>query len=409
MNAIERLNIEPVYATESITNFFADLHIHIGSAKGKAVKITASRQLQLRTIIYRDAPRKGLDIVGVVDSGSTLVSAEIEEMLADGDLLELKKGGFIARNGVLLITACEVESREGIHLIVYLPTLKSISDWQTYIRTRVQNMSLSTQRVNASVLDIIKLCNQLDGIFCLAHAFTPHKGAYGMWTDKLASKLGADINHIKVLELGLSADTDMADMLEETRSFTFLSNSDAHSSPNVGREYNLLRMGAKSFQELRFCLAKQDGRMVMANYGMHPRLGKYHRSFCPSCDEIIADEPPISFCPLCGNSKIVMGVFDRIVVIRDYDSPRHPDARPPYFYRIPLKDLPGIGPMTYKKLLEAFPNEIELMEKVSIDDINRVAGGNIAAAIGDMRLDRLGISAGGGGKYGKVKKDYCNQ
>jgi uncharacterized protein (TIGR00375 family) len=207
------------------------------------------------------------------------------------------------------------------------------------------------------------------------------------------------------LELGLSADTEMADMLEETRGFTFLSNSDAHSSPNVGREYNLLRMGAKNFQELRLCLANQGGRMVLGNYGMHPRLGKYHRSYCPSCDKILGDAPPISVCPLCGNSKIVMGVFDRIVVIRDYEVPRHPYARPPYYYRIPLKDLPGIGPMTYNKLLEAFPNEIELIESVPIDHISQAAGGNIAAIIADMRMGRLNISSGGGGKYGKVKRD----
>jgi uncharacterized protein (TIGR00375 family) len=404
MNASNRSDTDTANQAKLLSNFFADLHIHIGSAKGKAVKITASRQLQLRTVIFFDAPRKGLDIVGIVDSGSTLVSAEIEEMLAKGDLEELEKGGFIARNGVLVITACEVESREGVHLIVYLPTVKSIGEWQTYISTRVHNMRLSTQKVDASVLDIIKLCSQLDGIFCFAHAFTPHKGVYGMWTDKLARKLGEDISQIKVLELGLSADTDMADMLEETRGFTFLSNSDAHSSPNVGREYNWLLMGAKNFQELRRCLANQDGRKVMANYGMHPRLGKYHRGFCQFCEKVITDEPPISLCPLCGNSKIVMGVFDRIVLIRDYDSPRHPDSRPPYYYRIPLKDLPGIGPMTYNKLLQAFPNEIELMEKVSIDDISQVAGENIAAIIGDMRLGRLRISAGGGGKYGKVKK-----
>jgi hypothetical protein len=53
-----RLNTELVGDGKLLSNFFADLHIHIGSAQGKAVKITASRQLEIRTIIYRDAPRK---------------------------------------------------------------------------------------------------------------------------------------------------------------------------------------------------------------------------------------------------------------------------------------------------------------------------------------------------------------
>ena len=60
--------------------YYADLHIHIGCAQGKAVKITASRHLTLRKVLFEDAPRKGLDIVGMVDAGSPLVSAEIKSL-----------------------------------------------------------------------------------------------------------------------------------------------------------------------------------------------------------------------------------------------------------------------------------------------------------------------------------------
>ena len=390
-------------ANTAWTKAYADFHIHIGSARGRAVKITASRRMDLRTIIFEDAPRKGLDIVSIVDAGSTLVAFEIEEMLATEELNEVKKGGFMASNGVLLIAACEVESQEGVHLISYLPNLESIKNWQKYLRSRVHNMELSTQRVDASFIDIMKLSLDLEGIFCPAHAFTPHKGIYGMWTDKLVNKIGDDVHNIRALELGLSADTDMADRLQETSSFTYLTNSDAHSSPNIGREFNLLQIKSKNFQELRLCLQNKDGRRVLANYGLHPQLGKYHRTSCPLCGMISEDEPPVSSCTVCGNSKIIMGVYDRIVEIQDYDSAYHPPARPPYNYRIPLKVLPGIGPKTYHNLLQEFPNEIVLMEQTPIDDIRRIAGGKAAAAIDDMRSGRLMISPGGGGKYGKVR------
>ena len=66
---------------------------------GRAVKITASRRLDLRTIIFEDAPRKGLDIVGIVDAGSTLVAFEIEEMLATGELAEVRNGGLLHPTG----------------------------------------------------------------------------------------------------------------------------------------------------------------------------------------------------------------------------------------------------------------------------------------------------------------------
>ncbi len=382
--------------------FTADLHIHIGWAKGKPVKITAARGLTLTSIIYQDAPRKGLDIVGVADSATIPVMSEIEEMVHSGDLTELSQGGFIAANGVLLITGSEVETREGIHVIVYLPGLDSLRIWQRYLSTRVRNMGLSTQKADASVAEMLNVCQGLEGIFCLAHAFTPHKGAYGAWADKLARQMGPSYTDIKVLELGLSSDTYLADTLSETCHFTYLSNSDAHSSMNIGREFNLLHMHDKNFAELFLCLNGLGDRRVAANYGLHPRMGKYHRTYCPLCDHITADEPPVTSCRLCGNPRITMGVFDRIVSIRDYNESRSPVGRPPYYYRIPLKDLPGVGPAAYNKLLQAFANEIKVMEEVPIEAIGMVAGAKIAAVIQSMRSGQLNIGTGGGGKYGKI-------
>lgn len=388
---------------------YGDLHIHIGRSGGKPVKITASKNLDLRSIIFCDAPRKGLDLVGVVDAGSTLVAREIEDMLMDAELAEHPKGGFLAANGVFLIAGCEVESRESIHLIIYLPHMHSIRKFQQFIKSRVSNMTLSTQRVNASARELLNLSFLLDGIFCPAHAFTPHRGAYGMWTDRLASQLGRDLDQIKALELGLSADSAMADTIGECRNFTFLSNSDAHSSGNVGREYNLFRMASVNFEELRYCLENKDGCRVLANYGMDPLLGKYHRSYCPDCQTIASGPDPVMTCKDCNSGKLVPGVYDRIVSIRDYEEPHHPVGRPEYHYRVPLAQLPGVGPKTVDKLGRAFQNEINLIEKAGITDIQKVAGGELAAMIYQMRSGRLEISPGGGGYYGKVKKNNYRQ
>lgn len=388
---------------------YGDLHIHIGRAGDRPVKITASRKLDLKSIIYRDAPCKGLDMVGIVDAGSTLVAAEIEDMLESGKLAEHPRGGMQAVNGVMLIPGCEIESREGIHLIIYLPYMHSVRGLQKFLRSRVKNMTLSTQKADASVLELINLSFLLDGIFCPAHAFTPHRGAYGMWTDSLTRELGRDLNQIKALELGLSADAHMADMIAETRDFTFLSNSDAHSSGNVGREYNLFRMEQMNFEELRYCLENKEGRRLMANYGMDPLLGKYHRSYCPQCSTIANQPAPVFTCGNCGYDKVIMGVYDRIVAIRDYEEPRHPVGRSPYFYRVPLKELPGVGEKTLQKLRTAFANEIDLVEKANINDIEKLVGQEIAAMIHQMRVARLEIKPGGGGRYGTVKKNCYQQ
>jgi len=99
---------------------------------------------------------------------------------------------------------------------------------------------------------------------------------------------------------------------------------------------------------------------------------------------------------------MVMGVYDRIVMIQDAPCSRQPPDRPPYYYRIPLKDLPGIGPVAYRRLLEAFANEIDVMENVPIEDIRRIIGDRPAAAVLAMRSGSLVIKDGGGGHYGRA-------
>lgn len=383
--------------------FFGDLHIHIGSAQGKPVKITASKQLNLRRIIFHDAKIKGLDIVGVVDAGSPLVTDEIKDMLSKGELREHSRGGFLARNGVMLIAGCEIEVREGAHVILYLPYLESLYRYQQYMQKKVRNLNLSTQKSKSSLVELINLSVLLSGFICPAHAFTPHKGIYGMVTDRLTTFLGNNISQVRVLELGLSADTDMADMIAETHQFAFLSNSDAHSPANIGREYNLFSMKELSFTELKLCIEGEEGRKIKANYGMDPKMGKYHRSFCPVCQKIADEPPPVLKCSLCKeDAKLVKGVWDRIHEIKDYDVPHHPVTRPPYRYRVPLKELPGIGAKTIEKLLKFYSSEIEVTEMADKEQIAKIAGLQTAQIIQQMREGRLIILPGGGGHYGKV-------
>lgn len=390
-------------------NIFADLHIHIGRASGRPVKITASRNLTLASLLEDTVPRKGLDLIGIVDAGTIPVQAELEQMVQQGLLRPHSRGGFLAANGVMILAGCEVETREGVHVILYLPDLDSLHKFQKFIGTRVKNRELSTQHCQASIAELLNLNHLLGGVFCPAHAFTPHKGFYGMLSNSFNVYLGRDAKQIRALELGLSSDTDMADTISETRQFTFLSNSDAHSAGNVGREYNLLRMAELSFDEFRKAVYQEDGRRVIANYGMDPLLGKYHRSYCPLCNIITEGEPPVVSCPQCGNTRMVMGVYDRIVQIRDRAEPIHPVGRPPYYYRVPLASLPGVGPRTYQRLLEYLGNEIIVLEKASRNDIARAAGDSTAAIIMQMRAGRLPITPGGGGVYGKVQANNRNQ
>lgn len=383
--------------------YYADLHIHIGRAQGQPVKITASDKMTLANILETGVRDKGLQMLGVVDCGSPLVLRDIEELINQGKLMPARNGDLISEQGDMLLLGVEVESREGVHFIAYLPDMKAVETWQKVMQKKVTNLNLSTQRTSLRAADLIDLTAGLRGIFVAAHAFTPHRGAYGCWVSRLQEGLGQRVNHVMAIELGLSSDTDMADTIRETRGYSFLSNSDAHSLENIGREYNLIRMANLSFSEFRMALTGENGRRIMANFGMHPHLGKYHRSYCPQCKVIAQTNKATFTCDTCGQ-KMIPGVWDRILAIRDFEEPHHPIGRPPYYYRVPLHSIPGLGMKTRIRLRQAFGSDIEIMERADPELMKRIIKPAVVHYIEKMRKNELEIIPGGGGYYGRIKK-----
>jgi len=377
---------------------YADLHVHLGSALGRPVKITASRQLTLDAVV-NGAEQKGLRMVGIVDAGCLGVLAEISDKLAQGEWYELPGGGFKAE-GVTIIPGCELETCEGVHVLSFFPDWSSLREFSRWWQPQVTNPSLSTQRGKMNIKETLAATHDKGGLFGFAHAFTPHKGVYGFYIERLAGLLGDDLAAIDFIELGLSADAGMASSIDECRQFAYLSNSDAHSVPNLAREYNRLEMAEPSFQGLAEAIAG-GGQGIVANYGLHPLLGKYYRTHCPRCDYIVEERPPVLACPRCGNQQVVKGVKDRITVIADQEFIK-PDN---YYYRVPLLMVPGIGQRTAARLINAFGSELVVEEETPITDIEAVAGSRVARAIAALRQQSFRIIAGGGGKYGHLAPD----
>ena len=146
----------------------------------------------------------------------------------------------------------------------------------------------------------------------------------------------------------------------------------------------------------------EDGRKILANYGLDPKLGKYNRSFCEDCNCSIETPPPATVCDKCGGTNITMGVYDRIEIIKDQES-TSPSFRPKYNYQIPLGFMPGVGGKTIEKLLSNFGTEMTILHKIAKDDIEAAIGAKQAEIIDGARKGQMHIHAGGGGVYGKVQ------
>ena len=374
---------------------FADLHVHIGrSEKGKPIKITAARSLNFANIAKECAERKGIQIVGIIDCASPYVIEDIEEFLKTGEAYEIKDGGIIYKDKVCIILGSEIETAEindngktgSAHNLCYFPNLADIKAFSKEMSKYIKNITLSSQRACISAYELVDIVEKFNGVLIPAHAFTPHKSFYGNCTSRLERIFKEKFNKIFAIELGLSADTELADQISELETRTFITNSDAHSLPKIAREYN----------------KNEDGRKILCNYGLDPKLGKYHRTYCETCDKPIEGEPPIFECPECHGTNITMGVLDRIVSIRDKEKSVSPVNRPPYVYQVPLTFIPGLGSKTIDKLLNTFETEMNILHKLSEDDIEAVVGEKVAKTIVAAREGKATIQAGGGGVYGKL-------
>lgn len=394
-----------------MNRYFADLHIHIGmSEDGHWVKMATSRRLTLRNILEEALKRKGIDIVGVIDAASPRVLRDIARLQAEGHLTPLAGGGLRFDERITLLLGAEVETVEAngrtAHVLAFFPDLETVTAFSDRMSSYIKNITLSSQNCHMSMAALAQIVFDMDGLLIPAHVFTPHKGVYGVCTDRLAHIMPERLlQRIAAVELGLSADTDMADRIRELHRFVFLSNSDAHSPEKIAREYNTLVAPEASYHGVLQALLGQGGAYVAGNYGLDPRLGKYHRTFCAACGRIATDALGVEHCPYCGSTKIVRGVMERIMSLADCLPDAHPKFRPSYIYQIPLPLFPGIGPKTYTRLLDACGTEMHILHHASVSEMAAVVGAKIAGAIDNMRRNRATIVAGGGGVYGKVIVD----
>ncbi|SIQ10822.1 endonuclease Q family protein [Halanaerobium kushneri] len=391
-----------------LKKYFADLHIHIGGGSdGSPVKITASRKLNFPNILKEAAFKKGLNIIGIIDCASPVVLNDIDKMLAAGEMRELSSGGILYQDQLLVLPGAEIESREKnggqVHYLAFFPKIKQIKNFSTTMDNYITNITLSSQAASLTGKELLKIIEYHGGIMIPAHIFTPHKSFYGRaFSNYREVFTEAEWDKIPAIELGLSADTLMADLLPELGSKTFLSNSDAHSLPKIAREYNIMELESLDFESVLKALKRESGNRISKNYGLNPELGKYHRTYCEKCETIFSGPEAVLDCPECDSDKIITGVKDRILEIAENKVPQHPEHRPDYIYQVPLLDIPGIGKKTAAKLFENCGTEMDVIHNLSQAELKDCMSSRIFQKIKKARQHDFDFKSGGGGTYGQV-------
>lgn len=396
----------------------ADLHTH--SLYSRAT----SKNMVISTIASQ-SKLKGLDLIGTGDAFHPGWLQIIEESTepsetgiysiknCDDDsqtrLLNTAENPETETSHCKFILTVEVEDQNRVHQLIVLPSIEAAYE----MREKLPSKNIDKEgrpRVNMNGAELMDLVRDHDGLIGPAHAFTPWTSIYKEFDSIYDCYNGAP----DFLELGLSADTDMADRIEELQDIPFLSNSDAHSPwpHRLGREFNEIEI-----KELTYAAFKNAirAKKVVGNYGFDPRLGKYHETGCVRCYQTFAIEEAKELkmrCP-CGG-LIKKGVKDRISDIAKWDEPHHPPFRPKYTHILPLAEIIslvyGKGITTvfvqkiWKELVQEFGSEIGVLIYAPLDKIARIES-KLAEVIKSFRENTLNIQPGAGGHYGEIILD----
>ncbi|MBY9007461.1 MAG: hypothetical protein KGD63_11955 [Candidatus Lokiarchaeota archaeon] len=433
--------------------FNADLHIHSPHS------IAVSKNLNLDTML-ETSRKKGLNILG---TGDILQPNWLKYMESN---LEKKKNGIYTYKELSFILQTEIEDMDTIHQIIFLPDFNSAKEIQNKLEPYSKNIFGDyggRPRINLSPAEITEKVIDSGGLIGPAHAFTPFRAIFRQGKyESLEDCYQGALKKIHFIELGLSANTELADRLASLKDVTFLSNSDAHSQDpsSLGREFNRFNIDEPSFDEIFSALERRDGRNISLNVGLHPKLGKYYNMFCGKCRrrilfkkekkkinnefsqysitknflifyvnnpensrkeyiQNVADDKMI--CLACKetlgkNHKVKLGVSERIDTISTYDEPKSPPHRPPYINAVPLleilRSVKGIKSKKsktittlYNDIIEKLGKEFDVLLNIPLDEIKKYDG-QIGTIIEAFRKNNIQYTPGGGGSFGSINFDF---
>src|SRR3989344_516137 len=131
-----------------------------------------------------------------------------------------------------------------LHLLIFAPSIEAAGKFNTALADRGVNLKSDGRPImGVSGKEIIKIALEIDEHIMVipAHAWTPWFAVFGSKSgyDSLEECFEELTPHIFAIETGLSSDPTMNHRLTNLDQITLISNSDAHSLDNLGREANV--------------------------------------------------------------------------------------------------------------------------------------------------------------------------
>ncbi|MBN2802108.1 MAG: UvrD-helicase domain-containing protein [Deltaproteobacteria bacterium] len=405
----------------------ADLHIH------SRYSMATSKKLDFIEL-YKGALEKGITLLGTGDFTHPGWMEEIENQLVD------EKNGFFslkpelkksiensvpgALNGdvkfVLQVEISNIYKQDDRvrknHNLIYAPSIEAAKKINEKL-SKIGNIKSDGRPIlGLSARDLLEITLESDPLSFLipAHIWTP-------WFSMLGSKSGFDspehcfkdlYKYIFAVETGLSSDPPMNWLLSALDHLTLVSNSDAHSPKNLGREATLLDID-NSFESLLHALKTKEGYLGTIEF--FPEEGKYfldgHRN-CNICLTPKETKLADGICPVC-KKPVTQGVLNRVTELADRDEIIPENVKFDFNSIVPINEIVAqtLGVKSGTKKVESIVNLLRrsvgsdffTILHAPLEDIEKVAGAVAKEAFKRVREGDIEVSGGYDGEFGTVK------
>jgi len=387
--------------------FAADFHIHSKYSR-------ATSRDNVPEILALWAGRKGLQVIGTGDCTHPAWRAELKEKLvpAEEGLYTLGEGlcRFVVSGEISCIYKKNGKTRK-VHNLILLPSLEAAEAIAHSLEAIGNLRSDGRPILGLDSRDLLEITLEAcpEALLIPAHIWTPHFSLFGAFSgfDTIEECFGDLTGHIHALETGLSSDPPMNWRLSALDRFTLVSNSDAHSAANLGREATLFD-GEPSYPRIAQALKQPKAGGYQGTLEFFPEEGKYHHDGhrkCNICLKPADTRAALGLCPVCGG-KLTVGVLHRVEALADRPEGFCPAGAAAFERLIPLAQVIAACKgkrRIYDGLIQGVGPELFVLRQAPIEDIARVAGTAVAEGIQNMRAGKVHIQPGYDGEYGRVQ------
>ncbi|MEK7558031.1 MAG: endonuclease Q family protein [Patescibacteria group bacterium] len=405
-----------------------DLHIHSKYSRACSPLLTLEN-------IDATCRIKGIDIVATGDFTYPVWFKDIKNKLVEtkigSGLYKLKKAKddkikFILSSEVALIYKDGGKVRR-IHLVIHAPNIKIAEELNNYLDKYYNIRSDGRPILGMSAPALMKLCLGIDKKFLIypAHIWTPWFAVFGSKSgfDKMEECFHEYTKNIFAIETGLSSDPAMNWRLSCLDNLTILSNSDAHSLSNIGREANVFEMEKITYDEIYNIIKnkkiysesnKKSG--IKFTIEFYPEEGLYHldgHRLCKIRFTPTETKKHKGLCPVC-HKPVVIGVMNRVEELANRSegsrSLHSADFKKLVELDKIIASVLGVKSRSSKKVQLEYNNlikqggtELNILLNLSDKDLKNITKPVIAEGIKKVRQGRLIIEPGFDGQYGSIR------